>query len=231
MSDDPSAGAPWRVGNHYGIHVYEDQRPVATFHAEEDARRCVQAVNAQRSDDPSAGAASELRRVRALTVGEQDTVRKAADTIGSLAIDLREQEASNQLLSEWRDRAEAAEDRCRELEAEAPEAMDDFCRAVLAGNNPRTRAVLAGNNPRTDEPYATVAKYLRRLKAELALRNAHVTELLEERDERDIKHGECLAELERKTEALKAISSASFTHVSKDIRDIARAALSPPDST
>jgi hypothetical protein len=31
------APAPWRVGSHYGIHVYEDQRPVATFHREEDA--------------------------------------------------------------------------------------------------------------------------------------------------------------------------------------------------
>lgn len=33
--------APWRVGTHYGIHVYEGDRPVATFHREEDARRCV----------------------------------------------------------------------------------------------------------------------------------------------------------------------------------------------
>jgi hypothetical protein len=39
------AQGQWRVGNHYGIHVYEDQRPVATFHLEEDARRCVAAVN------------------------------------------------------------------------------------------------------------------------------------------------------------------------------------------
>jgi hypothetical protein len=35
----------WRVGQHYGIHVYEDQRPVATFHTVADARRAVDAVN------------------------------------------------------------------------------------------------------------------------------------------------------------------------------------------
>lgn len=37
----------WRVGEHYGIHVYDGNRPVATFHTEEDARRCVAAVTAQ----------------------------------------------------------------------------------------------------------------------------------------------------------------------------------------
>lgn len=43
----------WRVGDHYGIHVYEvdpepygEDRPVATFHREEDARRAVTAFNA-----------------------------------------------------------------------------------------------------------------------------------------------------------------------------------------
>src|SRR3954463_16172050 len=35
----------WRVGNHYQIHVYEGDRPVATFHNPEDAQRAVQAVN------------------------------------------------------------------------------------------------------------------------------------------------------------------------------------------
>lgn len=35
----------WRVGNHYGIHVYEDGRPIATFHRAEDAVRAVAAVN------------------------------------------------------------------------------------------------------------------------------------------------------------------------------------------
>ncbi len=42
---------PWRVGRHYGIHVYEasaagDDRPVATFHDPADAERAVRAVNA-----------------------------------------------------------------------------------------------------------------------------------------------------------------------------------------
>ena len=35
----------WRVGRHYGIHVYEGNRPVATFHREEDAAAAVDAVN------------------------------------------------------------------------------------------------------------------------------------------------------------------------------------------
>jgi hypothetical protein len=37
----PAEPALWRVGSHYGIHVYEGQRPVATFHTVLDARRCV----------------------------------------------------------------------------------------------------------------------------------------------------------------------------------------------
>jgi hypothetical protein len=34
------------VGQHYGIHVYEGDRPVATFHNAEDARRAVEAMAA-----------------------------------------------------------------------------------------------------------------------------------------------------------------------------------------
>ncbi len=40
------AEAPWRVGSHYGIHVYEGDRPVATFHRPEDAARAVAALSA-----------------------------------------------------------------------------------------------------------------------------------------------------------------------------------------
>ena len=40
----------WRVGRHYAIHVYEGDRPVATFHREEDARRCVDAIAAVTSE-------------------------------------------------------------------------------------------------------------------------------------------------------------------------------------
>lgn len=36
----------WRVGRTYGIHVYADDRPVATFHRAEDADRAVDAVKA-----------------------------------------------------------------------------------------------------------------------------------------------------------------------------------------
>lgn len=42
----------WRVGSHYGIHVYEGDRPVATFHDAADARRCVEAVNAEPPTPP-----------------------------------------------------------------------------------------------------------------------------------------------------------------------------------
>lgn len=35
----------WRTGRHYGIHVYEGDRPVATFHNPHDAQRAVDAVN------------------------------------------------------------------------------------------------------------------------------------------------------------------------------------------
>jgi hypothetical protein len=47
----------WRVGEHYGIHVYEGDRPVATFHDPRDATLAIQAVNhplvalAARSDE------------------------------------------------------------------------------------------------------------------------------------------------------------------------------------
>jgi len=36
---------PWRIGQHYGVHVYEGERPVGTFHTPEDAARAVEAVN------------------------------------------------------------------------------------------------------------------------------------------------------------------------------------------
>jgi hypothetical protein len=36
---------PWRVGSHYAIHVYQGERPVATFHDPADAARAVAAAN------------------------------------------------------------------------------------------------------------------------------------------------------------------------------------------
>jgi hypothetical protein len=45
----------WRVGSHYGIHVYEGDRPVATFHTAIDARRAVEAVNAAASASDTDG--------------------------------------------------------------------------------------------------------------------------------------------------------------------------------
>lgn len=37
---------PWRVGQHYQIHVYEGDRPVATFHTAIDAWQAVRDHNA-----------------------------------------------------------------------------------------------------------------------------------------------------------------------------------------
>jgi hypothetical protein len=37
---------PWRVGQHYGIHVYAGDVPIATFHTVSDARRAVEDHNA-----------------------------------------------------------------------------------------------------------------------------------------------------------------------------------------
>lgn len=43
---DEQERTPWRIGSHYGIHVYEGDRPVATFHTVADARAAVEAYNA-----------------------------------------------------------------------------------------------------------------------------------------------------------------------------------------
>lgn len=43
----------WRIGKHYGIHVYEGDRPVATFHDAADAERAVAAVNAAEPTGPA----------------------------------------------------------------------------------------------------------------------------------------------------------------------------------
>lgn len=37
----------WRVGNHCAVHVYEGDRPIATFHQALDAEMAVAAVNNQ----------------------------------------------------------------------------------------------------------------------------------------------------------------------------------------
>lgn len=44
----PPDPGPWRVGEHYKIHVYEGDRPVATFHNPEDAQAAVDAYNSAR---------------------------------------------------------------------------------------------------------------------------------------------------------------------------------------
>jgi hypothetical protein len=48
-----SGKGPWRVGTHYAIHVYEDQRPVATFLTAFDARVAVRDHNAARLNAPA----------------------------------------------------------------------------------------------------------------------------------------------------------------------------------
>lgn len=47
--------AKWRVGSHYGVHVYEGDRPVATFFQAEDAQAAVDAMNKPVYRDPPAG--------------------------------------------------------------------------------------------------------------------------------------------------------------------------------
>lgn len=44
---DLQTRGPWRLGQHYAIHVYEGDRPVATFHQPADAVTAVEAVNAR----------------------------------------------------------------------------------------------------------------------------------------------------------------------------------------
>jgi hypothetical protein len=75
---EPTVDGPWRVGRHYGIHVYEGDRPVATFHRAEDARRCVEGL-------------TELSRLRE-RLGLRTSVRLAAAVLSdeelSAALDL-----------------------------------------------------------------------------------------------------------------------------------------------
>jgi hypothetical protein len=52
----------WRVGSHYGIHVYEGERPVATFHRAEDAAAAVHAFNLRKSSDSDNSDVSDLRK-------------------------------------------------------------------------------------------------------------------------------------------------------------------------
>lgn len=49
VEDDEVPVTPWRVGRHYGIHVYEGDRPVATFLTVFDARLAVEAFNSTRA--------------------------------------------------------------------------------------------------------------------------------------------------------------------------------------
>jgi len=45
--DAPAATDRWRVGEHYGVHVYCGESPVATFFTPGEARRAVEAHNAE----------------------------------------------------------------------------------------------------------------------------------------------------------------------------------------
>ena len=44
---------PWRVGTHYGIHVYDGERPVATFFRAGEAERAVALYNAALAQEGS----------------------------------------------------------------------------------------------------------------------------------------------------------------------------------
>jgi len=159
----PSAGqapGPWRVGQHYGLHVYEGDRPVATFHRPEDAARTVAAVNATKpAPDDHSAAGNATRRQEA----GQDTERLRDELIDQAARTLFTWEFSNdsawckreagrvvdrlldgplwQLIAE-RDEARAQVQRVRELSTELEreaargahparrEAADRLCRAL-----------------------------------------------------------------------------------------------------
>ena len=49
--DAPAATDRWRVGEHYGVHVYCGESPVATFFTPGEARRAVEAHNADRGGE------------------------------------------------------------------------------------------------------------------------------------------------------------------------------------
>lgn len=53
----------WRLGTHYGIHVYAGDRPVATFHSRVDAG---QAVADHNSQEPRLGYATTRQLLREL---------------------------------------------------------------------------------------------------------------------------------------------------------------------
>lgn len=67
-ADPPSSSTRWRIGNHYDVHVYEHDRPVATFHDAQDAARAVAAVN-------GATAAPALPDVGPVTREDSHTLR------------------------------------------------------------------------------------------------------------------------------------------------------------
>jgi len=50
-ADAPAVTDRWRVGEHYGIHVYCGDSPVATFFTPGEARRAVEAHNADRGGE------------------------------------------------------------------------------------------------------------------------------------------------------------------------------------
>lgn len=62
-TDAPSVHAPWRVGEHYAIHVYEGDRPVATFANALDAEMAVSAYNGR-----AAAPADEEPTIRAVSM-------------------------------------------------------------------------------------------------------------------------------------------------------------------
>ncbi|NAE18016.1 hypothetical protein [Enterococcus hirae] len=59
---DQAAEGPWRVGRRVPIHVYEGDRPVATFHNADDARAAMLAVNTVRSGLLDGDVPEKIRR-------------------------------------------------------------------------------------------------------------------------------------------------------------------------
>ena len=83
----------WRVGEHYRIHVYRGDEPVATFHRPEDAARAAAAVNTRAAALSTAELEVELTgrgwlvqpmSTRARAGGQQGVIGRVAAKVQSL---------------------------------------------------------------------------------------------------------------------------------------------------
>ena len=80
----------WRVGAHYGIHVYDGDVPIATFHTAADAAAAVAAHNLLAAVDPELAQQGFAERYRDLrTYAESLCVNTSAPLPPSLGVVIR----------------------------------------------------------------------------------------------------------------------------------------------